>query len=247
MMGIPTAIHEQNAFPGLTNRLLSRVVDRVFISFEGTSKYLKGPRPILTGTPVREEFFQVPEQNFEKPSIFTLLVTGGSQGARAINQAVVDALVTLRDRGRKIDIIHQTGDLDYQETLRRYKENQLGGKVINFIKDMAQAYGQAHMVICRAGASTIFELAAMRKPAILIPYPYAANRHQDLNAMAMADVGGAEVLFQKDLSGETLANVVLKYMDDPEALKKMGTNAGKLARPDAAKTIVRGLVDLVEI
>ncbi len=244
-MGIPTAIHEQNAYPGLTNRWLSRIVDCVFISFEQTGEALKGPEPILTGTPVREGFFQVYGVRPNKDGKFTILVTGGSQGARAINNAVVEALCILKQKGMFVQVIHQTGELDYQETVSRYKDNGLDGKVVDFIKDMAGAYREADLVICRSGASTIFELAAAGRPAILIPYPYATNRHQELNAMAMAELGGAEVLLQSDLSSESLASLINKYMNDRQALEQMAQQARKLSRPDAAKLIVDGLVKLV--
>ena len=237
VMGVPTAIHEQNSYPGLTNRLLSRFVDKVFISFEESREYFKDRELILTGNPVREDLISgqaIPETDQR----FTILVMGGSQGAMAINRAFGDALICLRSMGKTPYVIHQTGKNDYDTVAKFYRENGLPGEVVPFIEDMAGAYGKAHLVLSRAGATTIFELAALGKPSVLIPYPYAANQHQKINAGSLVRAGAAEMILQADLTGKGLAGVLIKYMDNRSALNEMGKRALSLGRPDAAGLIV---------
>jgi len=237
-MGIPMAIHEQNSYPGVTNRLLSRMADRIFISFEDTRAYLKGRKTILTGNPVRPELLTVQPARVKGDDLFTVLVVGGSQGARAVSQVFVEALQALKQRGREIRVIHQTGSADYERVVEDYRSRGLKGEVVPFIADMAEAYGRAHLVVGRAGASTIFELAALGKPSILIPYPYATNRHQEINARALVRKGGAEMMLQENLTPETLAHALIRFMDDRQALEEMGELARQIARPDAAGAIV---------
>jgi UDP-N-acetylglucosamine--N-acetylmuramyl-(pentapeptide) pyrophosphoryl-undecaprenol N-acetylglucosamine transferase len=244
-MGIPSAIHEQNSFPGLTNRLLCRVVDRVFISFEESAKHFARGALFVTGNPIRRELLAGGDARREESRTFTVLVTGGSQGAHAINEAFVEALRILKDRGRDVHAIHQTGEGDWNGVTDSYGKMGLPGEVIPFIRDMAGAYQEADMVVSRAGASTISELAAMGKPSILIPYPHAANNHQETNARILADRGGAELILQKDLTGECLANLLEKYMDDRGALKNMGEAAKGAGKPDADRIIVDHLLDML--
>jgi UDP-N-acetylglucosamine--N-acetylmuramyl-(pentapeptide) pyrophosphoryl-undecaprenol N-acetylglucosamine transferase len=244
LMGIPTAIHEQNSFPGLTNRLLSGFVDRVLISFEESRGHLRGDKIILTGNPVRQELFSTHGVRSGKREGFTLLVGGGSPGARAINEAFAEALELLKAGGRVPEVIHQTGEMDYHRTVEDYRSRGLDGELVPFIKDMAGAYHRAEMVIGRAGASTLSELAALAKPSILIPYPHAANRHQEANARSLVQVGGAVMILQEDMSGEGLAQVITRYMDDRSSLHEMGERARSVGRLDAAKTIVDQLVEI---
>jgi len=244
LKGIPTAIHEQNSYPGLTNRILSRSVDRVFISFEESRRHFKRGRLFLTGSPVREELFRdrAPERNGSRP--FTILVMGGSQGAKAINDAFVGALFLLQGEGRSLHVIHQTGEADHRRVMEMYRDKGLKGEVLPFIRDMAEAYENADLVVSRAGASTIFELAALGKPSILIPFPYAANQHQETNALALVRVGGAKMIRQDKLSPDHLAQTLAQYMDDREALEQMGQSARKMARPNAAGAIVDHLLEM---
>jgi UDP-N-acetylglucosamine--N-acetylmuramyl-(pentapeptide) pyrophosphoryl-undecaprenol N-acetylglucosamine transferase len=246
MMGIKTAIHEQNSFPGLTNRLLSRIVDRVFISFKESGICFPEGKVCFTGNPIRDGFMLEGDGPDEGKKGFTILVTGGSQGASAINGAVIDALKILRDRGRNPWIIHQAGQADFERVLKGYSENGLAGDVKPFIKDMPAAYRQADVFIGRSGAGTIFELAALGKPSILIPFPYAADDHQTANARMLADVGGAKVIAQDELDPVRLADVIMELMDNREALRKMGEQARKAARPDAAKAIADGIEGMIE-
>ncbi len=238
LIGVPVAVHEQNSFPGLTNRLLSRVAHMVLISFKESRDYFPARRVFLTGNPIREDFLEGNEGKGKKSTSFTVLVTGGSQGARAINKAFVGALEIMRHKGRDPEVIHQTGEKDFDWVKEEYHKRGLRGDIMPFIKDMRQAYLRADIFLGRAGAGTIFELAAMGKPSILIPYPYAANNHQETNARVLAGVGGAEVLLQENLTPERLAGLLTGYMDDLGALRKMGERARTAAKPEAAKAIV---------
>jgi UDP-N-acetylglucosamine--N-acetylmuramyl-(pentapeptide) pyrophosphoryl-undecaprenol N-acetylglucosamine transferase len=245
VMGIPSAIHEQNSFPGLTNRLLCRMVDRVFISFEESAKHFAGGALFVTGNPIRRELLAGGDTQRQESKRFTVLVTGGSQGAHAINEAFVKALRIFKEKGRDVYAIHQTGEADWNWVADSYAKGGLPGEVIPFIQDMAGAYQKADMVVSRAGASTISELAAMGKSSILIPYPYAANNHQETNARILADRGGAEMILQKDLTGEGLANLLEKYMDDRVSLKNMGEVAKRAGKPDADRIIVDHLLGML--
>ena len=247
LMGVPTAIHEQNSYPGLTNRLLARVVDRIFISFEESAPYFKNRKSFLTGNPVRQELFSAPRDSLNLNNNFAVLVVGGSQGARAINEAFVKAYGILKRAGKRITVIHQTGQHDHQRVVEDYRAQGLEADVFPFIKDMASAYHRADMVVSRSGATTLFELAALGKPSILIPYPHAANNHQETNARCLARHGGAEMVLQKDLTGEGLANTLSTYMDHQQRLAKMGEAARTFSRPDAAQVIVDQLFKLLAI
>jgi len=254
LLGVPTAIHEQNSYPGLTNRLLARVVDRIFVSFAESAPYFKNRKSILTGNPVRRELLSPPQDSLPPNDNFlikpgTVLVVGGSQGARAINDAFVKAYGILKKSGKKIAFIHQTGQHDYKRVLEGYRDEdvearELEANVFPFIKDMGSAYHRADMVVSRAGATTLFELAALGKPSILIPYPHATNGHQETNARSLARSGGAEVIIQKDLTPEGLANTLSTYMDHPQQLKKMGGAARTFSRPDADRIIVDQILKL---
>jgi len=176
---------------------------------------------------------------------FVILVMGGSQGARAINKAVLSALKELKKGGFLPFVIHQTGSQDLKKIIADYHTLGIDGEVTAFIEDMAAAYTRAHLVICRAGATTIAELAALGKPSILVPYPYATHRHQDVNARALAVHGGADIILQKDLNGNTLANKIRRYMKNPDVLKQMSSRALKAGRPKAKQIIVEQLMELI--
>ncbi len=245
VLGIPSAVHEQNSYPGVTNRLLRRIVDRVFISFEESRAHFGGGSVYLTGNPIRETFLE-PKPLARTGRTFTVLVVGGSQGARAINDAFVEALGMLKDEGRDVRVIHQTGQQDEARIRTAYQERGLRGEVSGFIQDMALAYARADLVVSRAGAGAVFELAAMGKPSILIPFPHAANNHQVTNSLALVRAGAAEMMLQEHLSGRVLAEAVKRGMDNPDALASMGAAAGKVARPEAAREITDLLMDMVE-
>ncbi|MBW1805973.1 MAG: undecaprenyldiphospho-muramoylpentapeptide beta-N-acetylglucosaminyltransferase [Deltaproteobacteria bacterium] len=246
MMGITTIIHEQNSFPGLTNRLLCRFADRIFISFEESRGHFPRGSIVLTGNPIRKEFLEKINSREKDDGKFTILVTGGSQGAIAINRAFVAALEILRQEGKAPQIIHHTGEADFDRVVRQYREKGLQGEIKPFIRDMPAAYRRADIFVGRAGAGTIFELAGLGKPSILIPYPHAANNHQEINARVLANAGGAEMMRQDDLTPEGLAEILTKYMENRATIQKMGGQAQKKGRPYAAKEIVDQLVAMID-
>ncbi|MBN2061505.1 MAG: undecaprenyldiphospho-muramoylpentapeptide beta-N-acetylglucosaminyltransferase [Deltaproteobacteria bacterium] len=237
IMKVPTAIHEQNTFPGLANRLLSRIVDKVFISFEVSRNHFPGRKILVTGNPIRRVLLEKMDTEEDAKRIFTVLVVGGSQGAIAINRAFLDALEILKKNGMELNIIHQTGKQDFKYVKDQYEKRGFKGNVTAFIEDMGIAYKEAHIVIGRAGASTISELAVLGKPSILIPYPFAADGHQETNARILATTGGAEILLQKDLNGQRLAEILVRYKEDRMALRRMGCKARETAMPYATAVI----------
>jgi UDP-N-acetylglucosamine--N-acetylmuramyl-(pentapeptide) pyrophosphoryl-undecaprenol N-acetylglucosamine transferase len=229
----------------VTNRLLCRVVSRVFISFEESRKHFSGGSIHLTGNPIRPEFVTSETRTGGNGKLFTVAVVGGSQGARAVNEAFVEALALLKEKNRPCRAIHQTGDLDYERTVALYKEKGLEAEVMPFIQDMAGVYKEADLVVSRAGAGAVFEMAAMGKPSLLIPYPFAANRHQETNAQFLAAAGAAEMILQENLTGEVLADRLAKFMEDRAALEIMGQAAKRVSKPDAAQKIADLLLEMV--
>jgi len=235
LMGRNMVIHEQNFLPGFTNRMLGRFAHRIFVSFPDDLGLFTTSKTVLTGNPVRQEVLRAASSENRKDS-FTVLVVGGSQGAHTINCVVVEALRYL-DLPSAIGFIHQTGTKDAPWVARAYKEHGIRATVEPFIDDMASAYQASDLVICRAGASTVAELAALGKPALFIPFPFAANNHQELNARYVADRGGGEVVLEKDLDGQSLARKIRHYESSRDALEDMSIRASALGRADAAKVM----------
>jgi UDP-N-acetylglucosamine--N-acetylmuramyl-(pentapeptide) pyrophosphoryl-undecaprenol N-acetylglucosamine transferase len=238
IMGVRTAIHEQNSCPGATNRLLARFVDRIFISFPESRALFPEEKVFLSGNPIREGFLVNDSGKDEESKGFRILITGGSQGASAINTMMIDALIQMKDKGFTPAIVHQTGQRDYEAVLKAYRERDIQADIRPFIQDMPTAYRKADIVIGRAGAGTVFELAALGKASILIPYPFAADDHQTANARMLGDCGGARVIAQGDLTPEKLAGMLIEFMNNRASIDEMGRRAKKVAMPDAAKTIV---------
>jgi UDP-N-acetylglucosamine--N-acetylmuramyl-(pentapeptide) pyrophosphoryl-undecaprenol N-acetylglucosamine transferase len=236
LMGKKLVIHEQNLIPGLTNRVLGRFANRVFISFPDNLAIFKTSKTVVTGNPVRRELLTVKPAE-KAAGRFTVLVLGGSQGAHAINRAVVEALDHLKEPAR-MRFIHQTGPRDASWVASGYERHRMEATVEPFFQDMATIYRSATMVICRAGATTIAELTALGKPAIFIPFPFATNNHQELNARYVADSGGGEVVLERDLNGELLAERIDHYVSNPKALQGMSVGAEALGRRNAAELIV---------
>ncbi len=234
---IPYLVHEQNAWPGLANRLLGHWAKRVCLSFAEADRAFHSSATVLTGNPVRSAMESCPNLPEDK---VCLLVFGGSQGARAINRAVVAALPNLSEWREKLEIVHQSGQLDYEETVRGYQE--IGWPNVDvqpFIVDMAQAYAKATLIVCRAGATTLAELTACGRPAVLVPYPYAAANHQSVNAQAMAAKGAALMMEEADLTPERLAKLVGGLLHDRISLITMAGSAKRLARRGAAARILQ--------
>jgi len=245
--GIPVVILEQNALPGMTNRALSYIVDRVVTAFEESRPFFgrKG-RVRCLGNPVRPEIFGARERVVGGPRA-TLLVFGGSRGARAVNRAMTAALPHLASWRDRLTVIHQTGEDDGPWVRKAYEEADVAARVSPYLHRMDEAYREADLVVSRAGATTVAELAAAARPAILIPYPHAAHQHQRWNAESLRAAGAAELLPEDQLTGERLAERVSALLSDPERLRRMGEACGRLARPRAAEEIVALCRSLVRV
>jgi len=243
LLGIPTAVHEQNSVPGVTNRILGRVARRVFLSFPDQGKAFRASKTRLSGNPVRPEIAAV-GQDESRTQGRHLLVLGGSQGARAVNDAVLAALPLLA--AAKVTLTHQAGPADQDRVRQAYEAAGLPGDwVAGFIEDMAGAYARADLLLCRAGATTVFEAAAAGRPAVLVPFPHATHDHQTVNARALAQAGGGVVLLQRDLNPGLLAGTITGLLDDPVRLRDMGRAARAFSRPEAASAIVDGISELL--
>jgi UDP-N-acetylglucosamine--N-acetylmuramyl-(pentapeptide) pyrophosphoryl-undecaprenol N-acetylglucosamine transferase len=230
----PCAIMEQNLRPGFTNKLLARFVDRVFTSYRESGAYFSGGKVLEMGNPVR--WRKLPAV---KPSgKFVLLIFGGSAGAHRINLAVVDALRRLTDIAGELQIIHQTGQADFAAIKAAYDSLPFAAEVLPFIEKMDEAYASADLVLCRAGATTVAELTAFGKAAILVPYPYAIYDHQRWNAQALRDHGAAEMILDQELNGDLLAGRVRAYVSDRQRIAAMAAAARTMGRPEAAARIV---------
>jgi UDP-N-acetylglucosamine--N-acetylmuramyl-(pentapeptide) pyrophosphoryl-undecaprenol N-acetylglucosamine transferase len=243
VLRIPAVIHEQNAFPGLANRWLGRFASAVAVSFEAAAGFFPPGRVTVTGNPVRPEIrpgdLGEARRRFALlPGRFTVLIFGGSQGAHRINLGTQEALSRLERVKEQIQFLHGTGERDVSDVRRAYEQGGFRARVEAFLQDMATAYAAADFVIARAGASTIFELAAMGKPALLVPYPHAANDHQRLNAEAMVRAGAAWTLPDQFCDGQRVAASIQSALEKPGVLTQMGEKARTLARPDAADRIV---------
>jgi UDP-N-acetylglucosamine--N-acetylmuramyl-(pentapeptide) pyrophosphoryl-undecaprenol N-acetylglucosamine transferase len=236
LLRIKRAIHEQNVVPGMTNRLLRWFCQRIFISFEETVKYFPEGKTLVTGTPVRSEIIR--REEGVKGDRFTLLIIGGSRGAHRINEKMIEALTLLMKIKDSIRFVHQTGSADVSWVSKGYQENGFEASVAPFFEEMAAHYQVSNLVICRAGASTIAELAICGKAAIFVPYPYAAHNHQVMNAQRLVEMEAAMMIRDEELNGPILAQTILSLYDHPEERAKMEKAIQQLARPRAAEEIV---------
>jgi UDP-N-acetylglucosamine--N-acetylmuramyl-(pentapeptide) pyrophosphoryl-undecaprenol N-acetylglucosamine transferase len=242
LAGYPTAIQEQNSVPGITNRTLGHLVRSVFTAFDGAAWRFPARKIERLGNPVRKAIVAALEDVADSPvdTKLRILVVGGSQGARAVSELMVGAAAILANQGVDFSLVHQTGSADLERVQARYRELGLEGRVqvFAFIETMAAAYGAADLVIGRAGALTLAELAIVGKPAILIPLPTAADDHQSKNAADFAEVGAAIVLDQRKASAEDLAAAITTLASDRTKRQVMGKAMHDLARPRAAEAIV---------
>ena len=240
---IPIVIHEQNILPGITNRILSRFANRIYISFENTKSNLDLRKVRWTGNPVRRELLEYCDRDAQEKKEdagnrpFNVLIIGGSQGAHRINMAVIEALRDLKDKDR-LHFVHQTGDADEQQVNEAYRRYHIQCTVQSFFDNMTELYSRADLLICRAGATTVAEITALGKAVIFIPFPYAADDHQMLNAGSLSDHGAAETIIEKDLSGQILSERIAFYAAHEEVLNDMAARARRFGKPDAAKNIV---------
>jgi UDP-N-acetylglucosamine--N-acetylmuramyl-(pentapeptide) pyrophosphoryl-undecaprenol N-acetylglucosamine transferase len=242
LAGIPTAICEQNSIPGLTNKILGRVARAVFVSFDATRRFFKPAKTIVSGNPVRRALLHqlldaAPPAASVTARPVHVLVSGGSLGAVAVNELAADALIALAAT-TPLSILHQTGDKGLAATTARYAAAGIAADCRAFITDMAAAYHDADLIIGRAGATTVAELAITGKPALFIPYPFAADNHQELNARAMADAGAALMFKQAELTAATLADALRPLVTDPTLRLAMGAQMKALARPAAAAAVI---------
>jgi len=241
-LGIPLALHEQNAIPGLTNRRLARFARQIFLSFPDP-RGLPPEKCLWTGNPIREEFLVPPPPRPERP--FTVLIMGGSQGARHLNFQVVAALPLLAPRRGELHFLHLTGEADYEPVAAGYREAGFPGEVAAFSPEVAALMGRAHLVVCRAGASTLAELTAVGRGAVLVPYPFAAGNHQEANARYLEAAGAAEVVLNKDFTAAVFADKIRYFLEDPGRLAAMEAASRSLAKPGAAREIVHGCLALL--
>ena len=237
-MGIKTAIAEQNALPGFTNRTLGRFVDKIFLSFPDREGRFADARTVVTGNPVRKRFVKSIKKSRGTGDKFSILIFGGSQGALAINRAVVESIGYLADIKDSLVITHQTGDNDMDEVSAAYRARGVNAEVYPFITDMSSAYGAADLLICRAGATSIAEITVSGKASVLIPYPFAVGGHQELNARVLADAGAAEMILESELDGKTLAGVIRRLFNSPETTGRMEKESEKMGNIKAAEHIV---------
>ncbi len=229
---IPVVVMEPNAIPGITNRRIARFVSRALISFPETSRFFPAGRTDVTGLPVRAEFFNLPVKSGDDQ--FTILITGGSQGARTLNQAAVKSWALFRAANLPVRLIHQTGTAAFAALESEFTASGISGEIRPFIEDMPAAFAQADLIVCRSGAGAVAELAAAAKPSVLIPFPFAADDHQLKNAEAFERAGAARLSLDRDWTGDKFVAVVKELMSDRSALGRMSAAAAKLAHPGAA-------------
>lgn len=231
---VPVVLLEQNAHPGLANRVLAHLARKICTTYAASAGFFPAGKAVHTGNPVR----QLTAVQSPSPDRFTIFAFGGSQGAHAINCALVDAAAILRHAVPPVHIIHQTGAADAAWVRERYAAVGADAEVLEFVHDMGDAYGRADLVICRAGATTLAEITILGKPSILVPYPFAADDHQRKNAEVLHDHGAAELIPNAELSGESLSTRVLELVRDRLRLRAMGAAASALALPDATDRVV---------
>ncbi len=245
IMRIPVALQEQNAVPGFTNRLLSHFVSVAFTAFDEAADYFRKVHVQKLGNPIRRAFLDNYLQSKVEQARCGILIFGGSQGAHALNMRVLEAMPHLADLRDQLCIVHQTGGADLEVVKRGYEALGIKADVREFIHDMSKAYTQAELVISRAGASTLAELAVCKKAAILVPYPYAADNHQELNARALVAAGAGVMIRESELTGERLAQEIRALLTNREALARMERASARLGQPEAAREIADVCVQLM--
>jgi len=248
MLGRPTLIHEQNSVPGLANRKLGALVSRICLSLPGSERYFPQGRTVLTGNPIRRQILELAQQQPMKEvgEKVTLLVLGGSLGAHRLNELVVEALTEhMALPSTSIEVIHQTGAADEESVRAAYVRKGIAATVAAFFTDMAEVYGKSDLLVSRAGATTLAELAVLGKPAVLVPYPYAADDHQDKNGRYYEAGGGVMVLPERELTGKKLAEILSGLAGDPGRRQKMAASMRAMGRPEATDRIVDVCLELI--
>jgi UDP-N-acetylglucosamine--N-acetylmuramyl-(pentapeptide) pyrophosphoryl-undecaprenol N-acetylglucosamine transferase len=228
-------IFEPNAEPGFTNRVLARISKRIATGYDVSARAW-GEKAVVTGCPVRTEFFSIPPRTPQKP--FRLLITGGSQGALVINRTIVDAMDRLAARKSELAIVHQTGERDYNAVRTAYARREFPAGVVPFLTNMAERFAWADVIVCRAGAITAAEIAASGRAAIFIPFGHATDSHQLRNAQEMSRAGAGRVIPESELTPERLTSEIFSLLDQPGEIERQSCAARSLARPNAARDIV---------
>ncbi len=239
LKGIPNVIFEANAEPGFTNKVLARISKRIATGYENAAQTW-GAKAVVTGCPVRPEFFSISPRSPEKP--FRLLITGGSQGALPVNRAFIDAMDRLAARKSELAIVHQTGERDYNAVRTAYARREIHAEVVPFLTNMSERFAWADVIVCRAGAITAAEVAAAGRAAIFVPFGRATDSHQLRNAQEMARAGAGRVIPEPELTAERLTNEIFSLFDQPREIEKQSAAARGLARPNA----VHDIVNLIE-
>ena len=239
LLRIPILIHEQNVFPGMANKWLGKIANKVAVSYKESKKFFEEKKVEVTGNMIHEELCK-PRDVFPSPvrQPFGILVLGGSQGAHSINMAMIDALDLLSDCKDRLHITHQTGDTDYEIVKKHYADKGFSANVMSFITDMPVRYRLASLVICRSGATTIAEVTAAGRVSLLVPFPYAANNHQEYNARVIETANAGEVILDQEISGDRLAKSIKKTMNEPDSLRVMERNSYCLGSRDATEKVL---------
>jgi UDP-N-acetylglucosamine--N-acetylmuramyl-(pentapeptide) pyrophosphoryl-undecaprenol N-acetylglucosamine transferase len=238
LTGRATAILEQNSVPGVTNRLLGKVVRAVFAAFDESRRFFPSRKLRMEGNPIRKKFLDGAGAGAGAGTGRRVLVCGGSQGAHAVNERALEAIIALQQNGQAVRVVHQTGAADRDAVEKRYREAGVDAEVVAFIDDMAAAYRAADLIVGRAGATTIAELTAIGRAAIFIPFPFAADDHQTVNARALEGAGAARVIPQEQATAAALAEMIGGLLADDAARAKMAEASRALGRPEAARAIV---------
>jgi UDP-N-acetylglucosamine--N-acetylmuramyl-(pentapeptide) pyrophosphoryl-undecaprenol N-acetylglucosamine transferase len=251
LRGVPTIIHEANAFPGLANRVLARWVTTVAVAFDEALPRMKRPDGVVTGNPIRKEFFELGDRRSRLsgqaglPALHKqrVLIFGGSQGSRVLNDAMTGALLFLARHKDSLEIVHQTGPNELEKVRTAYQQSAFtNARVVPYLDPMADEIAAADVVVSRSGAMTVGELAAVGRAAVLVPFGAATNNHQELNARVVERAGGAVVITEAELTPERLAGAIGEIVSNPERAARMGAASRTIATPEATKTIV----DLIE-
>ncbi|MBF0487338.1 MAG: undecaprenyldiphospho-muramoylpentapeptide beta-N-acetylglucosaminyltransferase [Nitrospirae bacterium] len=242
LLGVPTVVQEQNSVPGQANRILARFAKKVCITYENSLSYFPKDKTILTGNPVREKILRADKAEGMRmfslrEGLFTIFIFGGSMGASSLNKIVVDCLEYLKEMKDKIQFLHQTGEKDFEFVRAAYLSHGMSGTVAPFIYKMPEAYASCDMIISRAGATTLAEITAIGIPSVLVPYPYAASAHQEVNASRLAVSGAAMMIKEEDLTGESLADYIQRLYNDGSLRAKLSRDCMTFGKPDAAKKV----------
>jgi len=235
LRGVPNMTFEPNAEPGFTNRVLARISKRIATGYDVSARAW-GEKAVVTGCPVRTEFFSIAPRKPQKP--FRLLITGGSQGALVINRTIVDAMDRLAARKSELAVVHQTGERDYNAVRTAYARREFPAEVVPFLTNMAERFASADVIVCRAGAITAAEIAASGRAAIFIPFGHATDSHQLRNAQEMARAGAGRVIPESELTPDRLSAEIFSLLDQPGEIERQSCAARGLARPNAARDIV---------